>query len=460
MLPCFASAKSKKATPLHIVSNQELDDFLQGQSKEIVEWLNGTGFKADAGTLTPLPGKNGRVESYVYGRGDGTDAFILAGASAKLPEGRYTATSELTDLDILGWAMGTYVFDRYKAKPAKKKFPVLELSKNVDGKRLSLIAEGMFLTKDLINTPAEDMGPNQLEAEVRKLARAHKAKITVTKGNDLLKKGYRLIHAVGRASDEAPRLIDMTWSGAGTRKKPPMITLVGKGVCYDTGGLDLKPSAAMALMKKDMGGAGNVLGLAHMIMSAGLKVRLRVLIPAVENNVSANSFRTGDIFKSHKGTTVEIGNTDAEGRLILADALSDADHEKPDMIVDMATLTGAARVAMGPEVVPYFTDDDALAQELDAFAAEMADPMWRLPLWKPYAKSLSSQLADLKNVSDGPFGGAITAGLFLQHFVTNTKSWIHIDLYGWRPSPAPGRISGGESASCRALFTLLSNRYG
>ena len=366
MLSCFATSASKSTLTIHAVTKEGLASFLKKQSKAQAQWLDETGFKATAGAIAPLPGKNGAITSYVFGLGKKSkehSPLLYAKLGAEMPSGRYKVSGKLTEMDALAWGLGTYEFNRYKTAKSKKprSLPKLELPKAINGKRLSSMVEGHFLSRNLINTPAEDMGPSQLEAQVRRLARQFKAKLAVTKGDALLKKNFPLIHAVGRASDDAPRLLDITWG----KPSHPKVTLVGKGVCFDTGGLDLKPSGAMLLMKKDMGGAAAVLGLAHMIMANKLPIRLRVLVPCVENNVSANAYRASDVFKSRKGITVEIGNTDAEGRLVVADALAEADREKPDLLVDMCTLTGAARVAMGPELPPYFTDDEQLAKALE-----------------------------------------------------------------------------------------------
>ena len=323
----------------------------------------------------------------------------------------------------------------------------------VDGEDLSRIIEGVTLCRDLINTPSNDMGPAELESAARTLARQHGAKFQVTSGKALART-FPLVHAVGAGSTRAPRLIDMTWGKAGN----PKITLVGKGVCFDTGGLDIKPDTGMLNMKKDMGGAATALALAHMIMARKLKVRLRVIIPAVENSISGTSFRPRDVYTSRKGISVEIGNTDAEGRLILADALSLADEDKPALIADFATLTGAARVALGPDLPPFFTDNDALADELMRAGAAENDPLWRMPLWRPYEAMLDSKIADLNNIGAGGHGGAITAALFMLRFVT-VESWLHFDIFAWTPTAKPGRPEGAECQTARALYALLCTRY-
>ncbi len=318
------------------------------------------------------------------------------------------------------------------------------------------MADAATLARDLINTPANDMGPEELEQAARALAEKYGASFISIVGDELLAGNFPLIHAVGMASARTPRLIEFTWGDP----KHPKVTLVGKGVCFDSGGLDLKPSSGMLIMKKDMGGAANVLALAQMIMDAKLKVRLRVLIPAVENSVAGNAFRPLDIFKSRKGVNVEIGNTDAEGRLVLADALALADEEKPDLLIDLGTLTGAARVALGPDLPPFYTDDEALAADVARHARTENDPLWRMPLWMPYDKWLDSKTADLNNAPGGAFAGSITCALFLKRFVEHAKSWLHVDIYGWTPTAKPARPEGGECQAARAIYKLLSERYG
>ena len=350
--------------------------------------------------------------------------------------------------------LGGYVFTRYGKKPAKDiRFAS---PAGADAAYVRRVAEGVFLARDLVNTPTNDMGPDDLEQAVRALAKKHKARISVVTGDDLLAKNFPMIHAVGRASDKAPRLIDMIWGD----RNAPKVTLVGKGVCFDTGGLDIKPSASMLLMKKDMGGAANVLGLASMIMAGGLKVRLRVLIPAVENAISGNAFRPGDVLRSRKGLSVEIGNTDAEGRLVLADALALADEEEPQLLIDMATLTGAARVALGPDLPPFYTNDDSLAADLAAAALAQEDPLWRMPLWQPYDAKLASKIADMNNVTTDGFAGSITAALFLKRFVEKTAGWAHFDIFAWNPADRPHGPAGGEAQGIRALEQVISRRYG
>ena len=327
--------------------------------------------------------------------------------------------------------------------------------KGVDYTEALNAAKTTWLIRDLVNTPASDMGPDELEAAARSLAKSFKAQFKVIRGA-ALKRNFPMIHEVGKASPRAPRLIDFVWGNSGA----PKITLVGKGVCFDTGGLDIKPSSGMLLMKKDMGGAANVLGLAHMIMAAKLPVRLRVLIPAVENSIAGNAFRPGDILRSRKGITVEIGNTDAEGRLVLGDALALADEETPDLLIDMATLTGAARVALGPDLPPFYTDDDAVAVAIAGAAKTENDPLWRMPLWEPYARLFESPISDMNNSGESGFAGSITAALFLKRFVDRAKCYVHLDIFAWTPQARAGRPKGGEAQGPRALFSMIRQRYG
>ena len=444
------------ARPLYLVEKETLDDVLSALAPQQRDWAVSHGFKGDVGDVVLLPGADGAIGSALGGLGGAKDRvrgrFLAASLRAKLPEGvwRYETTLSGAALDeaALAWLLAGYQFDRYASKSAPK--ADLLAPKGVDAARLETIAAGEALTRDLINTPASDMGPEELEDAARDLAAAHGAAITVTTGDALLAGNFPMIHTVGRASPRAPRLIDMSWGTEG-----PRLTLVGKGVCFDTGGLNLKPGASMGLMKKDMGGAANVLGLARMIMASGMAVRLRVLIPAVENAVSGAAFRPGDILTSRKGLTVEINNTDAEGRLVLADALALADETPPDLMISMATLTGAARVAVGPDLAPFYTDHDADAAALSAAADAVCDPVWRLPFWEPYEEMIEPGIADLDNAPSGGFAGSITAALFLRRFVTETPRYMHFDIFGWTPSAKPGRPKGGAGQGIRALFDAL-----
>jgi leucyl aminopeptidase len=446
------------AIPVHALSPDTLDAFLAGEGTGITGFVRAAGFKAAAGSLLAAP-REGGVALVLFGLGKELDRppLLTGRLATALPAGDFrlaTGFPDDDDLATLAFALGAYRYTRFRERDGGAR---LAIPAGADSARIIRIADGVYLARDLVNTPANAMGPAELALAAEDLAARHGAAVTVTQG-DALADGFPLIHAVGAAAtpSRAPRLIDFVWGDPAA----PKVTLVGKGVCFDTGGLDIKPSAGMLIMKKDMGGAANVLGLAHMIMDAGLKVRLRVLIPAVENAISGAAFRPGDIFRSRKGLTVEIGNTDAEGRLVLADALSLAAEEEPALIIDMATLTGAARVALGPEVVPVYTRDDALAADVARHAAQTADPVWRMPLWQPYLAMLDSKIADINNAGSAPFAGSITAALFLSRFVPEEQSWLHADIYAWNPSEKPGRPEGGEAQAIRALYSLFEERYG
>jgi len=361
-------------------------------------------------------------------------------------------SAEATNAAV-AWSLGCYRFRRYKKGEDSR--AVLLWPMGADRAQVQRIVAAVTLVRDLVNTPAEDMGPAELAAAAAAVAARYRAKVKVTTGPTLAQ-SFPTIHAVGRAAARGPRLIDLRWGPA----RAPKVTLVGKGVCFDSGGLDLKPASGMRWMKKDMGGAATVLGLAQMIMDAKLKLRLRVLIPAVENAVAGNAFRPGDIIRTRKGLTVEIGNTDAEGRLILCDALALGDEEAPELMIDCATLTGAARVALGPDLPVLFTDDEMLARDLEAHGRAAEDPLWRLPLYAPYRRMIDSPFSDINNAGEGGHAGAITAALFLKEFVAQAKAWAHIDLYAWNDSDRPGRPRGGEAMAMRALFVLLAARYG
>jgi len=458
MHPAFVTPGAAPAVPVWFVTGATWPALREALEPGARAFADAAGFEAKPGRHLLLPGKADGLAGVLFGletADDEKDPFRPGRLVDLLPAGTYRFANAPHDarLAALAFALGSYRFARYRAAEAKE--VRLEIPAGVDGADLSRIADGVTLARDLINTPANDLGPAELEEAVRALAARHGAQVRSVAGNDL-KQNFPLIHAVGRAADRAPRLIDLTWGDAAH----PKITLVGKGVTFDTGGLDIKPESAMRMMKKDMGGAACVLALAHMIMDRGLKLRLRVLIPAVENAISGAAFRPLDVYRSRKGLTVEIGNTDAEGRLILADALALADEEAPELIVDMATLTGAARVALGPDLPPFYTEDEALAAEVARCAADENDPLWRLPLWRPYASMLDSKVADLNNVTSGGFAGSITAALFLKRFVATAKSWLHLDVYAWTPTAKPARPEGGECQAARALYALLADRYG
>jgi leucyl aminopeptidase len=420
-------------------------------------WPASSGFDAAAGQVCLLPDGNGGLRGALLGLGDparaGRERFALARASA-LPKGdwRLAALPEGLDADEAALALlfGQYRFHRYKG--AAYDGPRFACPEGVDGARIQAIAAGEFLTRDLINTPANDMGPDQLEAVARQLVEDIGAQISVTLGADLLAQNFPMIHAVGRAAERAPRLIDIRLGDSG-----PMLTIVGKGVCFDTGGLDIKPPSSMGLMKKDMGGAATALGLLKMLAGTGAAEgrRIRVLIPAVENSISGNAFRPGDVLSSRKGLSVEINNTDAEGRLVLGDALALAAEEKPDLMISLATLTGAARVALGPDVPPFYCDDDATATALCGAAAAARDPLWRMPFWEPYEGLIEPQIADLDNAPSGGMAGSITAALFLRRFAEGAQRYAHVDIYGWQPAAAPGRPKGGVAQGARAILAAL-----
>jgi leucyl aminopeptidase len=443
--------KARQATSLHAVPAAEAKAW-----RKRFAFLAASDFSGKDGELRLVPGRGG-LAAAVLGLGESEDGLALAAFSEKLPDGVYRL-GEVPGFcggarGVLAWLLGLYAFDRYR-KPGKRDLKLV-LPDGVDGEAVSRIAAGVFLARDLINTPPNDMGPGELAGAARALAEDYGAKFRRV-GGAALARDYPLVAAVGQGSARAPQLAGFTWGKASA----PKVTLVGKGVCFDTGGYNLKPTSGMATMKKDMGGAAVVLGLARMIMDAELDLRLRVLIPAVENSVSGAAYRPGDVFRSRKGLTVEIGNTDAEGRLVLADALADADDEAPQLLIDCATLTGAARMATGMELPPFFTDDEALAADLARHAAAVGDPLWRLPLWRGYEPTLSSPVADLTNNPGYNLAGAITAALFLNRFVGKAQSWLHLDIPGWVDRPRPGRRVGGEANGARALFALLSERYG
>jgi leucyl aminopeptidase len=455
MHPIFAKADDK-SVPILFVTAATFEKAIEAVDDRERAFVRAAGFEPKPGRHLIVPAADGQLAGVLFGIETGDDVkdlFRPGQLVGLLPPGTYRFANAPHDarLATLSFALGAYQFSRYRKAETRK--VRLVLPKEIDGEELTSIIDGVTLCRDLINTPSNDMGPAELEEAATTLAGKHGATLQVTRGGKLAK-NFPLVAAVGAGSQRAPRLIDLTWGKAGD----PKITLVGKGVCFDTGGLDIKNDAGMLNMKKDMGGAATALALAHMIMARKLKVRLRVIIPAVENSISGTSFRPRDIYTSRKGITVEIGNTDAEGRLVLADALALADEDEPALIVDFATLTGAARVALGPDMPAFFTDDDALAAALAGNAAAENDPLWRMPLWRPYETLLDSKVADTNNVSSGGHGGAITAALFLRKFVA-AKSWLHLDIFAWTAAAKPGRPEGGECQSARALYALLAERY-
>ncbi len=459
MTPAFADPNTP-SLPLHVVAVDALDGWLAGQPPSTQAWVKATGFTAKLGQVQLLPGQDGVAGAVI---GNGTPKarrqgrFGLAHGAGKLPAGAWHLVGDLSPdakaEAALGWLLAQYRFDRYR-KTADAPQAMLVAPDGVDQARMVAMAMGEYLTRDLINTPASDLGPAELEAAFVELADRFGAATQVIRGDDLLTHNFPMVHAVGRASVRAPRIMSLRWGTAG-----PSLTLVGKGVCFDTGGLDLKPSAGMLLMKKDMGGAATVLGLAQMIMSLNLPLRLRVIVPAVENSVSGSAMRPRDILPSRKGLTVEVNNTDAEGRLILGDALAWAAEENPEVLISMATLTGAARVAVGPDLAPYFTDDDAMATALDAASQTGFDPVWRLPFWDAYEPMIEPGIADLDNAPSGGFAGAITAALFLRRFADHPR-YMHFDIYGHTPTAEPGRPKGGAGQGARAILGALPAMLG
>lgn len=456
MLPAFVAA-DETAIPVHAVTTEGLEAKLAELGA--TAWAKANAFSADEGTLLLLPNGDGEVAAALFGLGreGASRPPLLAGKLATvLPAGTYRLEGWPGNVGeaVLGFALGSYRFERY-LKP-KASAPRLVLPEGEEGAEAERIAAAVYMVRDLVNTPANDLGPTELAAAARELATTHGAVFEEYLGDDLLAREFPLVEAVGRGSSRPARLITFTWG----RPDAPKVSLVGKGVVFDTGGLDIKGGSYMLLMKKDMGGAANVLGLSRLIMEAGLDLRLRVVLPIVENSVSGTSFRPGDVFPSRKGLTVQIGDTDAEGRLILADALAFADDEAPDLLIDLATLTGAARVALGPDIPPFYTRDDAFAADVSAASVAAGDPLWRLPLWTPYEDGLKSKIADLNNVSPGGFAGSITAALFLGRFVEKAKTWMHADIFAWVPAARPGQPEGGEAQSIRALYHYLKDRFG
>ncbi|MFY9893735.1 MAG: leucyl aminopeptidase family protein [Xanthobacteraceae bacterium] len=458
MTSIFVARGTAQAIPIWFVAAASYPELRERLEPEVRAFADAAGFEPKPGRHLLLPGRTG-LSGVLFGleaADEAKDLFRPGLLPQHLPDGVYRFANDPHDarLAALAFALGSYRFTLYRK--AERRQVRLELAQSIDRDDLDRTVEAVTLARDLINTPANDMGPAELEAAARSLAARHGADIQATVGNDLLAENFPLIHAVGRASERAPRLIELKWG----EREHPRVALVGKGVCFDSGGLDIKPESAMLLMKKDMGGAASVLALAHMIMDRGLKVRLTVLIPAVENSISGAAFRPRDVYPSRKGLTVEVGNTDAEGRLVLADALALADESAPELLIDMGTLTGAARVALGPDVPPFYTADESLAAALARHAATENDPLWRLPLWQPYDALLDSKVADLNNVSSGNFAGSILCALFLKRFVEAATAWLHIDIYAWTPAAKPGRPEGGECQAARALYALLAERYG
>ncbi|MGM0422560.1 MAG: leucyl aminopeptidase family protein [Pseudomonadota bacterium] len=455
----FFVKSAENAIPVTPVTTETLQSWLETQDAFVKSYVTSQGFEAEPESFALIPDTKGHTDRVLLGVDPNDKLYRYAELAKKLPQGTYYIDDETLDAQdatqaIIGWALGQYEFDRYledKAEAPKK----LVLPAKADVKTAESAVTSTALVRDLVNTPANDLGPEELVNAGEELAREFGGVTSIITGDDLLKQNYPMIHAVGRAADRAPRLFDMTWGD----EKSPKVTLVGKGVIFDTGGLNLKPGSSMGLMKKDMGGAAHVLGLARMIMENDLPIRLRVLVPAVENAISGNAFRPGDILQSRKGISVEIENTDAEGRLVLADALAEACSEKPDLLIDFATLTGAARVALGPDVPPVFTDNDALADLFTKTGKDIQDPLWRLPLWDEYYSMMKSTVADICHTGAGGQAGSITAALFLKKFVDEDINWAHIDTWAWRKSSRPGRPVGGDAIGMRAVYQVIKDKY-
>ena len=457
--PQFAASRiedgAPSPVPIRRVDQESWPSVRDGLSRLARGVLDASGFAPKPGRIGLVPGDDGALAEILFGVGPDQEAFAPGKLATELPAGTYRLDETWPDpaSAALAWLLSTYRFDRYRERPPRE--ALLAAPEGVDAGEIERIAAAVAMGRDLVNTPSNDLGPDELEAAARRLADRHGAEFAVTTGDALLGANLPLIHAVGAASPRTPRLVDLVWG----ERTAPKVTIVGKGVCFDTGGLDIKTSAGMLLMKKDMGGAAAALALADMVMGAGLPVRLRVLIPAVENAISGASFRPGDVLRSRKGLTVEIGNTDAEGRLILADALALADEEAPELLIDFATLTGAARVALGPDLPPVYGEDSDLVADIVRLGLAVDDPVWRMPLWPRYRAMVDGKIADLTNAPAGGLGGSITAALFLQRFVAAATAHLHFDIYAWNPGSRPGRPEGGEVQGARAVYALLRERY-
>lgn len=458
---CFVD-RAPEAVPIWFVTPDTLPSTTIGMSSSTKEWIAQTGYEAAAGQTLLIPGAGGRIQTALFGLGKSTHPertpFLPGRLASALPPGtyRFGNAPDTPALAALAFALQSYRYTRYKAATGgTAKSARLVVPEGVDGEELRRLVDAVAFGRDLVNTPANDLGPEDLGAVAVDLARAHGALVEVISGEALLDRGFPLVHAVGKGAGRPPCLVDIHWGDA----SHPKVTLVGKGVVFDTGGLDIKPPSGMAIMKKDMGGAAAILALARLVMQAGLRVRLRVLLPIVENAISGQAFRPGDVYRSRKGLTVEIGDTDAEGRLILADALAAADEDAPALIVDMATLTGAARVALGQDLPPFYTADDTLAADLAAASVATHDPIWRMPLWRPYLPMFDSKIADTNNITSSSFAGSVTAALFLSKFVEKATSWVHFDVYAWNQTARAARPEGGDVQAARAVYAVLKSRF-
>jgi leucyl aminopeptidase len=460
------SADDNAVIPLHLVFEDDAQAWSEAQPASVRQWMREQGWNAEKNRALLIAGADGRMLAAAYGMGKRVaqiNLWQVAGMPERLPPKRYRLAHPVSDTAAthigLGFAYGSYRFERYRRTPAPR-LATLDPPDNADRRLVTRLDEGLRMGRNFINTPASDFGPAQLGAEAAQLAQGFGAAFRLWQGEELLSAGFPAIHAVGRASAQAPRLAEIRWSPPGAAGQLPQLVIVGKGVCFDSGGLDIKPASGMLLMKKDMGGAAAALALAHMLMDARIRARLRVLIPAVENSIGSDAYRPGDVLKTRKGLSVEVGNTDAEGRLVLCDALAAADEEPCDLIIDFATLTGAARVALGPDLPAVFGSSESIVGELTAVATQEADPIWPMPLWMGYDDELASKVADLNNVSASPFAGAIIGALFLKRFVTANPRWVHVDLFAWNPKERPGRPIGAELQSVRAFYRYLVGRYG
>lgn len=453
----FLTDKDAPATPIHAIRTAEWSQWIERHSETLRRLAAAHDFQAQNARILVVPATDGAIERVLFGVGDKANVNVMGALAQHLPAGDYRIAfgpREFAPTQVaIAWGLGAYAFDRYKKR--KRPAPNLAPQDGADMAEAARIVSATWLVRDLVNTPTNDMGPDALHAAAEAIAQAHGAEFEAIVGDALIEQNYPLIHAVGRAAAQAPRLLHLSWGDVGA----PRLALVGKGVTFDTGGLDIKPSAGMRMMKKDMGGAAHALALAQIVMEAKLNVRLDLFLPVVENAVSADSFRPGDIIKSRKGLTVEIDNTDAEGRLILADALARASEDKPALLLDFATLTGAARTALGPDIPPFFANDDALAAEFAQASLETSDPIWRMPLWDAYDSDMDSSIADLKNTGDGAFAGAIFGALFLRKFVS-APVWAHFDVFAWAPKEKPARPAGGEAQALRASWRVIKGRFG
>ena len=449
---------SSRAIPIYVVDVAEYADWSSHQPKSIGDWLKDVDFAPRAGAYQVLPGQRGAA-GVLFCKAKQATLWSWADLAGTLPRGEFSVGTDLEETAAttaaVGWALGNYDFSSFRAKPRRPRFPSLVMPDTANRTAVEALVEAEFLGRDLINRPANDLGPAELVQEAQRLAARHNAQCAVVRGEDLVHQNFPAIFTVGQGSPRTPALIDIRWGKA----SDPKVTLVGKGVCFDTGGLTIKTEVWMRNMKKDMGGAAVVLSLAHMIMAHSLPVCLRVLVPTVENSTSGTACRPGDIVRTRKGLTIEVANCDAEGRVILADALTAADEDEPELLVDVATLTGAARAALGPEIAAYFCDDDVTSRALDDASRQAEDPVWRLPLWTNYRKRIESTVGDILNLAPNDTAGAITAALLLKDFVTRAKVWLHLDIFGWNDTASPGRPIGGEPTALRALFKLIESRY-